>query len=424
VDYRLKNQLLGVRALFKRSHFEDCKAVLAKVKKTALEFEDFKTLVEVLDWEKRIAYTQNDFTFLNQEMERIQAEEQDCLTNLSNISAYRSIFFKMLVGIRKDVSRSQSQRELFSSLMENPLMKDEANAHSFVAKVLYHRILSIYYFSISNFESFYSSSKKLIELLEANKLLLQEDASEHIAALSNHVVSCGRLGKIDEVRQTLDKLIGVKAITEDDEAKINRQYYMNKFRLCISTGEFEEGAIELKRHLKIAGNHDKEQFVKSTFYLQYFCIYFGNGSYDQALDCLNEWLQLSENMERKDLQSLARILNLIIHYELGNTVLLESLLRSTYRYLNKANRLSDFERKMINFIKEAGKPHSKKEMQRILETLKQDFEELSRQPSYGVFDLFDIIAWLESKINGKPFAVVVKERFEQQSLTLAARERS
>jgi hypothetical protein len=50
-------------------------------------------------------------------------------------------------------------------------------------------------------------------------------------------------------------------------------------------------------------------------------------------------------------------------------------------------------------------------MQQILETLKQDFEDLSRQPSYGVFDLFDIISWLESKINNKPYAQVVKERF-------------
>jgi hypothetical protein len=131
---------------------------------------------------------------------------------------------------------------------------------------------------------------------------------------------------------------------------------------------------------------------------------------------------MSGSVERKDLQSLARILNLITHYELGNTMLLDSLLRSTYRYLNKANRLSEFERKMMSFIREAGKPHSKREMQKILETLKQDFEELSGQPSYGVFDLFDIIAWLESKISGKPFATVVRERFAGQSLPDAGRE--
>lgn len=421
VDYRLKNQLLGVRALFKRSHFEDCKTILTKLKKTATEYEDFNTLIEILNWEKRIAYTQTDIAFLDREMKRITEEEQGYLEQLSNISAYRNIFFNILVGIRKDVSRSKTQREAFAQIMENPLMKEDANPRSFIAKVLYYRILSIYYFSTSNFEAFYASSNKLLALMEHNQLMLQEDVSEYISALNNHVISCGRLGRVDEVRQTLDKLIKVKPITDDDEVKIHRQYYMNKFRLCISTGEFEEGGRELKKHLKALERLDKEQFTKSNFFFQYFCIYFGISNFEEALNSLNDWFKMSESVERKDLQSLARILNLIIHYELGNTMLLESLLRSTYRYLNKANRLSEFERKMMNFIREAGKPHSKREMQEILETLKQDFEELSRQPSYGVFDLFDIIAWLESKINGKTFAEVAKERYLNQSLALASR---
>lgn len=416
VDYRLKNQLLGVRALFKRSHFEDCKTILAKLKKTATEYEDFNTLIEILNWEKRIAYTQTDIAFLDREMKRITEEEQGYLEQLSNISAYRNIFFNILVGIRKDVSRSKTQREAFAQIMENPLMKEDANPRSLIAKVLYYRILSIYYFSTSNFEAFYASSNKLLALMEHNQLMLQEDVSEYISALNNHIISCGRLIKVEEVRETLEKLNRVKPITADDEVKIHRLYYMNKFRLCISTGEFQEGAWELKRYLKTVGIVEKEQVFKTNFYFQYFCIYFGIGNFEDALNSLNNWLKMSENVERKDLQSLARILNLIIHYELGNNMLLDSLLRSTYRYLNKANRLSEFERKMMNFVREAGKPHSRKEMQQILETLKQDFEELSRQPSYGVFDLFDIIAWLESKINGKPFDVVVRERFHQQLL--------
>lgn len=416
VDYRLKNQLLGVRALFKRSHFEDCKAILAKVKRTAADYEAFNVLVEVLDWEKRIAYAQTDISFLDRELKRITAEERDYLDKMTNISAYRNLFFKVLVSIRKDVSRSEKQRQEFASMMEHPLMQDENAAYSFLAKVLYYRILSIFYFSSSNFESFYVSSQKLLGLMERNKRMLKEDVSEYISALNNHIISCGRLGKVEEVRSTLEKLNKIQPITADDEIKIHRLYYMNKFRLCISTGEFQEGEMELKRYLKTSGTIEKEQFFKTNFYFQYFCIYFGVGNFEEALNSLNEWLKMTENVERKDLQSLARILNLIIHYELGNTMLLESLLRSTYRYLNKANRLSDFERKMMNFIKEAGKPHSKKEMQQILETLKVDFENLSRQPSYGVFDLFDIIAWLESKINGKPYAEVAKERFRQLSL--------
>ena len=419
VDYRLKNMLLGVRTLFKRSHFDDCKDLLKKAKKTSLDYEDFNTLVEILEWEKRIAYTQTDIAFLDRELERIKTEEHNYLEQLTNISAYRNIFFKILVSIRKDVSRGAKQREELKILMNNPLMEQENQARSWMAKVLFYRIQSIYHFSVSDFEAFYRSSRQLIKLLERNKLMLSEDVSEYISALNNHIISCGRLGKMNEVRQTLKKLNKVKPITSDDAVKIHRQYYMNKFRLCISTGDFEEGMRELKRHLKDVEKFDKQQFIKSNFYFQYFCIYFGAGDFQHALNSLNDWLALSGGVERKDLQSLARILNLIIHYELGNTMLLDSLLRSTYRYLKKANRFSEFEQKMIIFSREAGKPHSKKEMRQILETLKQDFENLSRQPSYGVFDLFDIIAWLESKISGKTFAEVVRERFEQKSTEVA-----
>lgn len=416
VDYRLKNMLLGVRTLFKRSHFDDCNSILKKAKKVALQHDNFNTLLEIIEWEKRIAYAQTDIAFLDRELGRITREERGYLEQLSNISDYRSIFFKMLVSIRKDVSRNQKQREELAALMENPLMANEEQARSHTAKVLFYRISSIYFFSVSKFQEFYETGQTLIGLMESRPALLQEDVSEYISALNNHMVSCGRIGRLDEFRETLNKLKKVKPITTDDAVKIHRQYYQGKFRLCINTGEFEEGLQELQRHLKEVKRLDAQQFIKNTFFLQYFCIYFGSGDFEKALGSLNDWLKLSGGVERKDLQSLARILNLIIHFELGNTMLLESLLRSTYRYLNKENRLSEFERKIMEFIREAGKPHSKKEMKQLFENLKQDFEQLSQSPEFGVFQLFDLMAWLDSKISGKSFAGVVRERFQARSV--------
>ncbi len=412
VDYRVKNLLMDVRTAFKRSWFDDAKDLLRKAKRVAEKYEDFNALLEILNWEKRIAYAQMDIPFLDRELERIMQEEHTCLENLQNISAYRSIFFKILVSIRKDVSRREQQVQALRSLMEDPLLQDEKQAGSFTAKVLYHRIYTIFHFSTSDFEAFYKSSKTLLKLMESNPAMLGEDVSEYISALSNHVVSCGRLEKIEEVRATLDKLIKVKPINLDDEVKIHQQYYNNKFRLCIATGEFEEGKKELQKHLETIEKFDRQHFSKSEFYFQYFYLNFGAGDFEKALDCLNDWLKLPDTVERKDLQSLARILNLIIHFELGNTVLLDSLLRSTQRYLRKEDRLSAFEQKMMQFIREAGKPHSKKEKRAALETLKLDFERLPKSPSFGMFDL---ISWLESKISGKPFAAVVRDAFRKKA---------
>ncbi|HFB99479.1 MAG TPA: hypothetical protein ENJ53_01615 [Phaeodactylibacter sp.] len=413
VEYDLKNKLLGVRSLFKRSLFEDAKYVLKKAKKTAQQYEDFNTLIEILDWEKKIAYAQTDIAFLDKELGRISEEEKKYLQQLNNISEYKSAFFKILVSLRKDVSRSASQKRELDQYIDTPLFKNEKHATSFKAKVYYLRSLSLYYFSKSDFEAFYQTSKKLVALIEADHKWLEEDVSEYISVLNNHILSCGRTMRIEELESTLDKLKNVKPLTADDELKIHRQYYLGKFRLCINKGEFKEGLKELKKHFKEIEKYDEKQFSKDNFYLQYFCIYFGNEDYKNALRTLNEWLEISGGVERKDLQSLARLLNLIIHYELGNTILLDSLLRSTYRFLNKENKWSELEKKLLNFIKEVSTPQSKKQKKQALEKLKSEFEGLSELPNYGIFGLFDIVSWLESKISGRPFAQVVKSKFRK-----------
>ena len=411
VDFRLKSMLQSVRVLFKRSHFEDCKEILKKTKKLAFQYEQFNTVIDILNWEKNIASAETDISFLDKELARINEEEEWCLQRLKNISEYRNVFFQLLLCVRKDVSRRKEQIEELKSIINHPLLEDFENAKSHTAQVLFHRIFSVYFFSVLDSDNFYQTSKKLISLLESKKFLLQENVSEYINVLHNHIISCGKLNKMQEIREVLNKYSKIKPNTLDDELKILRQYYMGKFSLCIYTGEFEEAHSELLIHKKQIKKFDSGFFNNNTFYFQYFVIYFGVGDFENALKSLNDWLALPRNIERKDLQSLARILNLVIHYELGNTMLLESLLRSTYRFLNKENRLFEFERKFLNFIRESLKPHSKKEMKKILEDLKNDFEDLSKTSAKGSFGLFDMTIWLESKISGKTYAEIMKARF-------------
>ncbi|MEZ4983045.1 MAG: hypothetical protein R2769_15965 [Saprospiraceae bacterium] len=106
--------------------------------------------------------------------------------------------------------------------------------------------------------------------------------------------------KLDEVRENLKTEAG-KPITGDDQLKIHRQYYMNMFRSCIETGDFEKGLNELKNHQREVDKFEKAAFEKGNFYFQYFTIYFANEEYEQALDYLNQWLNMSKNVERQDL---------------------------------------------------------------------------------------------------------------------------
>ena len=109
VDFKIKGLLHSVRVLYKRSHYDDCKEILQKVKKLAYSYESFANILEVLNWEKQIAYAQMDIPFLDSDLDRIDEEERLCMEQLQNLSGYKNIFYKVLVNIRKNaLLRSES----------------------------------------------------------------------------------------------------------------------------------------------------------------------------------------------------------------------------------------------------------------------------------------------------------------------------
>jgi tetratricopeptide (TPR) repeat protein len=154
-----------------------------------------------------------------------------------------------------------------------PIFNDPDAALSHRARVLYYRTLNLYYYAALEQEQFYETGKKLIELIESQPHFLRENLSDYIASLSNLILSCGLLRRYDEVRECLEKLHNLTPLTEDDRRKIHRQYFTNKFALCIYTGDFEEGRQEMERHLREAGPMDAHE--TASFYFQYFCICFG-----------------------------------------------------------------------------------------------------------------------------------------------------
>lgn len=423
IEYRLKGMLLSVRSLYKRSHFEACHDVLYKARKLSKKYEAFHILLEILRWEKEIAYAQTNISYLDEELERIDEEEKWCLERLANISAYRNIFFKLLVIIRKGSSfRDENRQATFKQIIDHPLLQNNKKAQCYQSKMLYYRIWSIYSYASLDWKNFHEYGKLLLESMESQPLMLKEDVSEYISALSNFISSCSVLKQYEVMQVYLEKFLHISANTSDDEFKIHRQYYLNKLELCVRTGEFEEGLQTLDSHFKQMKKFDQRSFEVSSFYINYVFIYFGVGQFGQALNYLNLWLNLPKNNERQDLQSFARILNLVIHYELGNVILLDSLLRSTNRFLKKQQQIYQYEKLMLEFIKSAIKILNKKDLNQELVELSQCLKDIEQHPiEAALLQYFDIQAWITSKINHRSFGELVREKY-RTSLTSRAKE--
>lgn len=416
VEYRLNHYLQSVSVLFKRGHYDDCRELLYKAAKIARQYECFSHHLEIIRWEKHLAYTRMDVDFLHKKLEQIQCEEDRVLNQSRNMAEYRKAFFQAYATLKREAQhRGESRQARLQRLVQQDAFSDPDLALSYKARVLYYRTLNLYHYAALESDQFYETGKKLIELLESHPHFLKENLSDYIAALSNFILSCGLLQKYDEVRQCLEKLRVLVPITQDDRRKIHRQYFSNKFVLCIFTGEFEEARSEMARCQAEAAGFDPHDYETASFFFQYCCICFGCADYSGALDYLNEWLNQPRTVAREDLQSLARILSLILHFELHNMALLESLLRSTTRFLQKKNRLYDLERRFMHFMSELVRAPSAREQQNAFRKMKADLLGLGAQHDAQVLlQTLDLSAWIESKISGKTFAAIVRERWQRE----------
>ena len=118
---------------------------------------------------------------------------------------------------------------------------------------------------------------------------------------------------------------------------------------------------------------------------------------------------------REDLLCFSRVLNLVAHYEAGQDYHIQSLLKSTYKFLLKMNDLHEVQKEMIKFIKGLQDiyPQDIKEAFRKLHKKLKVHED---HPYEGrAFLYLDIISWLESKIDNKPVGQVVREKYQSQN---------
>jgi hypothetical protein len=407
VIYKLNGLLQSVAVLYKRGLYTDCAPLLLKAEKLATHFECYSYLLEVMDWRKQLAYTRADIDFLDKELQRIHAHEQKVLALQSEMLTSKQDFFNMLLRVRKEAQVSKST--------DQQLHIAEETYGSIKAEILRLRTLNLSHYASQNPEQFWQSGGKLLVFIEQYPHFLKENLTEYIAAMSNYIVACGMLNKYDLVELTLQKLRNLAPNTLDDKRKIHRQYYSNRFALCVFSGNFTSGKALIEAHKQEIELLQVARYESDTTLVQYFLIYFGCQEYDAALDCLNEWMNLPRTVGRQDIQSLVRVLNLIIHFEQGNAFLLEYKLRGTERYLRSKKKEYVLEKLFIRLITNLIKTENIHEQRKLFELAGKELKQMETQPAVRtLLKTFDFMSWVSAKMLGRSFSDLVQENYRNQ----------
>lgn len=398
--------LQNAEVLFNKSLFEHAKEYLEQAKEVAERYEFGDNMPEILFWYKKLAYAVSDVQWLDENEQDYYEQEMSSLQVLTEQIEAWHLFYKMFIKIRKEaVQRSPERLDELSQLLETFLQGNEPT--TMYGSFLKKRAGSLYQYAKGDVQAFYNSGKELLALSEQMKHLFKDDPSQYISLLTNLVASCNYLGKYQEMNEYLDRLRAVEYVSKDDETKIGNQYYQNKLYYCIKIGDYQ-GGIELMKEAEEFHLKQERRLFSETYYSFYAYICFGVGDYKGALDWLDK---LFATKERADLLNVGRIVLLIIHYELGNAFYLESLMRNTFRALHKSSRLYGFEKTVLRFIKNSRNYTTKKQLLEGFKILLDEFTELQDNPQESVmFEYFDFISWLESKIQNRPMQAIVAEK--------------
>ena len=407
-DNELKEKARSIEILYRKALYPQCLKLFKRTKAEAVRFDNFTQQLELVKWERNLIHEGVYPGAVYENLERTYQEEKKILAKIQNISDYRMMSYMVLNTISK-------QHEPFTvkELLNHNLLKEEKNALSYPAIINFHHIRAAVFDAAGEIKNAYLERRETVVIMEQHPEKIKENRINYLISLYNLTSMCYKLKLYDEFSEHLKK---IRSIPDKVSKGISENIRMLMFigpsalnlRMLIDKGEFKKAEAESevirKNLIRYENKLNPSDKYSCIYYMAY--AYWGAGNYQESLFWLNKIL--NEKKEYTEITESALILNMIVHFELKNYELLEYLIKSVYRRLRKQKSLNEFQQELIRFFKKTAEAVSEKESRNIFKEAKKRIANLKDS---GYAEYLDIDSWLESKITGKTFPDIVREKY-------------
>jgi hypothetical protein len=414
VGIEVREMIDYIEILFNKSLFNHCMRQINKVKKIVAENEQYEEWLEILRWEYKIAVKRSSLRY------PVLEEEKKIFLLLNNQKKYRDTANLFMAKYQRfGTGRNPREMRGMERIISSPLLKDEMMPLSFNAKQNFYDCHSLFSIIKGNYRNSYNFGKKSIDLYLKNQSIIWASSFSYLARVNNFLITCLELKEYDQMLIYLDQLEKIRKDLQSPSEQATAFFYLyHLLNHHIYTGLFEDARSEVKRIEEELPEHEDNlnTLQKTTLYAIIAQVYFGLENYKRCLFWLNRILSFGEIRMRADLECFIRLFHLIVHYEArSDKELMGSLLKSTYRFFNKHEQFYKFERAIMDFFRQyilSGTTNQDIKLPFIV--LKKRLEELSKDPyEKQALNYFDFISWLDSKIENRTFAEVMKEKAER-----------
>jgi len=416
VAVELQRLIQRIEILFSKRLFGLASKTIQKAEQLATKAQRNTYLLLIQHWKYQVDFENANEKNLNTYLKEGYFAEQQTIEVCKNIVEYRRLNTRlMLITSFSNVDSKARERE-FKNLLADPYLKDESKAIAIPTKELYYKILGHIYFWLQDWKKCFETKKRSIELFEKFPSEEQSQLTDYILDIGTAMGALYYLGKTNELLFYKNK---VERLMQDLPPKVKtaRIYnaYMNVTNNYISTLVLLLDMKEaLKESEKLSSDIQKYGMEDSIRIFNYhFClICFHMGDFHKALRYSNKIINSEKNQSRLDIFNWVKVLNVLVHYELGNEDLLAPLCKSTANYLLKKEALNPVYKLLLDFISAISLAEfSESEKKKRFTELKKELDKTISDPGdKEVMYDFDIRSWIISKVEKRTLMEVLRDK--------------
>lgn len=410
------SQILALLAeaeiLRKKGMYELSIKYLEKAKTIAKRFEQHFYVYEILN---RMTYALMDIfgKGTEEKMNKCYQEMEELQVKAPREFGMRAFAYKSFNIMSSKSFKHASTIAEVNKMESDELLAQINNDDSFYAKSYFFLAKSHLCRIKGDHQTASQHHKKILEVWDKHPHIRDANPRLYKSQITNYLNGLHLLENYKYYDEWLAKFQSIPDTNFDEEAGSFKDFYhlsllylLNTHQLKRALGllpKIEEGIIKYQPKI----NKARETALRFNSFL----VYFFNEEFSKALDCLDA-MNLSNKLEAKaDSRTLARIMRVIVHYELGHSRILDDLRTSVYRKLKKQEQLHLFERTILEHIRLLEQVASKTEKKALFEDLIAKLTRLREEGGLNnVFGFEEILCWAISRRDNIPYTKVLQDK--------------
>jgi hypothetical protein len=337
----IKDHLKNIEICFNKELYNQCALEIKKAEKIAGKIEDDISMLEILNWKRKLTQTQFFQDFSLKETINAQRASLQTLHRLQTL-------WELMVGVNENALPARQTAETLNEKV-----------------LLYHLIYRNEVQNKRNEEA-RKSLEELIAILEGNPSRMRKEPGVYLSSIDNLLSFLVFTKDFDKALLLLAK---AKMFTEGFEKgklspsnfrQILRMYNI-ELEIYRDTESLDKGVALIKYLEKLVAQHleTTPQEYLISFWFQFAYIYFLKREFKSSLHWINEIMNSSFAQLRSDLHIQAHFLNLMVHLELKNFFVMRYFVDATKRYGKKSVIFKPHHKIILDFFsKISGAPES------------------------------------------------------------------